>query len=131
MSRTCLIADASLMVRRVAARIVRELGYDVVEARTGVEALDIIRLGLPDVVLMDWQLGEVSAPEFIDAVRGEPGGADTHIILCTANRDLARITDALAAGASEYIMKPFDSDIIESKFRLAGLPIRKSAAAAA
>ncbi len=120
----CLLIDESLMVRRVGARIIRDFGYEVSEASTALEALDMARLSMPDVILMDWRAGEMEADAFMEALRREPGGEDVVVILCTADRRVERITQALAAGATEYIMKPFDSDIIESKLALAGLPTR-------
>ena len=119
-----LLVDESLMVRRVGARIIRDLGYQVSEAETGSEALDMARLSMPDVILCDWRVGDMDAGAVMEALRAEPGGEDVVVILCTADRRVERITQALAAGASEYIMKPFDSDIIESKLALAGLPVR-------
>ena len=119
----CLIVDESLMVRRVAARIIRDFGYEVDDTKSGQDALDMARIRLPDAILLDWQIGEVGAVELITAIRGEPDGDDVRIIFCTAQRSLETIRAALSAGADEYIMKPFDSDIIESKFRLAGLPV--------
>ena len=124
MSPLCLIVDESLMVRRVGARIIRELGYEVIEAKTGVSALDTARLRRPDVILTEWQVGEMDAPTLIKTLTKELGADRTRFILCTADRRVERIVEALAAGADEYIMKPFDSDIIESKFVLAGLPVR-------
>ena len=58
---------------------------------------------------------------FLKALRQLPEGDKPVVIFCTAERSVERITEALQNGANEYIMKPFDSDIIESKFQLAGL----------
>lgn len=118
---TCMLVDRSLMVRRVASRIVRELGFEIVEARSAEEALVAARLRMPDVVLMDWDMGDMEAPDLLAALRGLPGGDAATLILCTARRTVEAIHTALGAGADEYIMKPFDSDIVASKFRLAGL----------
>lgn len=121
----CLILDASLMVRRVAARIVRDLGYEVIEAESGQEALTHCQAVMPTVILMDWRTADMDGAAFIAALR-ENAGANTpiaKIVFCTADRRIERITHALSVGADEYIMKPFDSDILESKFRLTGLPV--------
>lgn len=122
----CLVIDESLMVRRVAARIIRDFGYEVLDTKTGQEAIDMARIRLPDVILLDWQVGDMSAIEVIDDIRSLPKGEKTRIIFCTAQRSLEQIRAALSAGADEYIMKPFDSDIIESKFRLARLPVGRA-----
>ena len=121
MSKTCLILDSSLMVRRVAARIVRDLGFDVVEATTGQEALSICMRSLPDVILLDWKVGQMDGAEFVAQLKSQISGALPTILFCTADRRPERIVEALKAGADDYIMKPFDSDIIESKFAIGGL----------
>lgn len=124
MNPQCLIVDQSPMVRRVAARIIRELGYDVTEAKSGLEALDLCRNALPTVVMLDWKTPDVAGAEFIAALRdvaSEAGSAMPTVLFCTGERSVDQIVTALRAGADEYIMKPFDSDIIESKFAMAGL----------
>ena len=120
----CYVVDASLMVRRVAARIIRDLGYEVEDAKTGSEALSLAGLRRPDVVLTDWNGPDMRADALIEGLRAVEGGSSIRVILCTAERDPERIRQALAAGADEYIIKPFDAEIVESKFRLAGLPVR-------
>ncbi|MGB3455535.1 MAG: response regulator [Litorimonas sp.] len=125
MSGRCLIVDPSAMVRRVASRIVRELGYAVSEAATGQEALSACASRLPDVILLDWKTPDMETLDLIGAVRASAASAGDPmptLIFCTADRSVDRIVEALQAGADEYIMKPFDSDIIRAKFELAGLP---------
>ena len=125
-----LIADDSRMVRRVAGRILREFGFDVQEAATGREALDQARLRLPTLVLLDWNLKGLDGLEVLAALRSLPNGESIKIVFCTAERSPERIVAALQAGANEYIMKPFDSDIVESKLVLTGLlPPRRLGAA--
>lgn len=124
MSRRCLIVDQSAMVRRVAARIIRELGFEVIEARTGQEALDACAGMAPEAVMLDWKTPDMGGAEFIGKLREmmQKGGTPMPTILfCTGERSVEQIVLALKAGADEYIMKPFDSDIIGSKFALAGL----------
>lgn len=124
MTRRCLIVDPSAMVRRVAARIVRELDFEIIEARSGQEALDSCAGTLPQVVMLEAALSDMSSTEFMTqlAAAVERDGADhPTVMFCTAERDVPRIVQALQDGADEYIMKPFDSDIIISKFAIAGL----------
>lgn len=124
----CLIIDDSVMVRRVAGRIIRDFGYDVSEADKGDEALPLCAPHPPNVILLDWQLGDMGAEDFITRLTSELDGQTLpKILFCTAERRLERIKAALSLGADEYIMKPFDSDIIESKFRLSGLPVQRQA----
>jgi len=119
--KTCLIVDDSRMIRRVAGRIVKELGFETIEAVNGQEALDKCRLELPNAVLLDWAMPVMDGFEFLKELRKLPDGNEPTVVFCTSVRDINKIVDALSAGADEYIMKPFDSDIIESKFALAGL----------
>lgn len=119
--KTCLVVDDSRMIRRVAARIVKDLGFDTEEAENGQEALDKCRLEMPDIILLDWEMPVMDGFAFLKALRKETDGDKPAVLFCTSQRDISRIIEALAAGANEYIMKPFDSDIIESKFQLAGL----------
>jgi two-component system chemotaxis response regulator CheY len=119
--KTCLIVDDSRMIRRVAGRIVKDLGFETVEAINGQDALDKCMLELPDAILVDWAMPIMDGFDFVKKLRELPGGDEPTVVFCTSVRDVSRIVEALAAGADEYIMKPFDSDIIESKFALAGL----------
>ena len=59
--------------------------------------------------------------DFVKALRREEGGDTPVVVFCTTENDMAHITEALRAGADEYVMKPFDGDIIESKFQQTGL----------
>lgn len=119
--RTCLIVDDSRVIRRVARRILEGLDYHVDEASDGAEALALCRSGLPDAVLLDWNMPVMDGLEFLAVLRGLPGGDGPVVVLCTTRNEPADIAGALAAGADEYIMKPFDGDIIEAKFAEAGL----------
>ncbi len=76
---------------------------------------------MPDAILLDWNMPVMDGLEFLVQLRGEPKGTEPVVVFCTVENDPDHIARALEAGASEYIMKPFDSDIIESKFAEAGL----------
>ncbi len=119
--KTCLIIDDSRMIRRIAGRIIKDLGFETDEAANGQDALEKCQLDMPDVILVDWNMPVMNGFDFLKTLREEPNGDMPTVLFCTSERDVSRIIDALSAGADEYIMKPFDSDIIESKFHLAGL----------
>jgi two-component system chemotaxis response regulator CheY len=76
---------------------------------------------MPDAVLLDWNMPVMDGLEFLKQLRREPGGHRPIVVFCTVENDKERIAEALEAGADEYIMKPFDGDIISSKLELAGL----------
>lgn len=120
--RTCLVVDDSRIIRRVARRILEALDYFVEEASDGAEALALCRDRLPEAVLLDWNMPVMDGLEFLRALRREPGGGKPVVVLCTTRNDPEHIAEALAAGADEYIMKPFDGDIIQAKLVEAGLP---------
>jgi two-component system chemotaxis response regulator CheY len=119
--KLCLVVDDSRVVRKVARRILEDLGFEVAEAGDGVEALAWVRTAMPDVILLDWNMPAMNGLEFLRQLRREPGGEAPRVVFCSAENDLDRIREALDAGADEYIMKPFDGDIVASKLALAGV----------
>ena len=119
--KLCLVVDDSRVVRKVARRILEELGFEVAEAGDGVEALAWVRTAMPDVVLLDWNMPAMDGLAFLRRLRQEPGGEAPRVVFCSVENDLDRIRQALDEGACEYIMKPFDGDIMASKLALAGV----------
>lgn len=119
--RSCLVVDDSMVVRKAARRIIEGLGFAVREAKDGQEALTTCRESLPDGVLLDWNMPVMDGITFLRAVRAEFGPERPRIVLCTTESEFARIVEALEAGAQEYVMKPFDAEIIRDKFAQAGL----------
>ena len=119
--KLCLVVDDSRVVRKVARRILEDLGFEVAEAGDGAEALAWTRTAMPDAVLLDWNMPTMNGITFLRRLRQEPGGTKPRVIFCSAEGDLDRIREALDGGADEYIMKPFDGDIVASKLTLAGV----------
>lgn len=118
---TCLVVDDSRVVRKAARRMLEQLGFEVAEAENGEVALDHCRATLPRAVLLDWNMPVMSGLEFLVAARREFGPEQPVVVLCTTESTLDRITEALEAGAQEYVMKPFDAAILEAKFAEVGL----------
>ena len=124
--KRCLVVDDSRVIRRVAAKIVQDLGFAAEEAANSQEALAACASGVPDVVLLEWDLtgpsgARISGPDLVREMRALPGGAAAKMVFCTTRNELTDIRQAIAAGANEYIMKPFDSEIVASKFLLLGV----------
>ena len=119
--KTCLVVDDSRVIRKVARRILEDIGFEIAEASDGMEALAWCRAAMPDAVLLDWNMPVMTGIEFLRHLRQEPGGGKPTVVFCTVENDLERIREALDCGADEYIMKPFDSDIIAMKFAEVGL----------
>jgi two-component system chemotaxis response regulator CheY len=120
-SRTCLVVDDSRVVRKVARRILEANGFEVSEAGDGQQALDACHANLPDVVLLDWNMPVMDGLAFLKALRAEYGPDDPPVVFCTTENDISHIEAAIANGAQEYIMKPFDEDILTGKFAQVGL----------
>lgn len=119
--RTCLIVDDSRIIRKVARRIVEGLGFEVDEAADGSEALAWCSATLPEVVLLDWNMPVMDGLTFLRRLRALPGGGAPKVLFCTIETRADRIAEALAAGADDYVMKPFDGQILESKLAEAGV----------
>ena len=119
--KTCLVVDDSGVVRKVARRIVEAMGFQVIEAEDGSVALDACKQAFPDAVLLDWNMPVMDGLEFLIQLRRMPGGDAPIVVFCTTENGIDHIARALEAGADEYIMKPFDKDIVADKFREVGL----------
>jgi two-component system chemotaxis response regulator CheY len=114
--KSCLIVDDSSVVRKVARRILEDMDYIVEEAEDGQDAFDKCRQEMPDAILLDWSMPIMSGLEFLKLLRAYVGGDKPHIVYCTVENDIGAIAMALKAGASDYMMKPFDRTILEAKF---------------
>jgi two-component system chemotaxis response regulator CheY len=117
----CLVVDDSSVIRKVARRILEDLQFEITEAEDGQAALDICRKQMPEAILLDWNMPIMDGLEFLVQLRREPEGKMPKIVFCTTENDVAHIAKALRAGADEYIMKPFDREIVEAKFAEVGL----------
>src|ERR1700760_2027135 len=119
--RTCLVVDDSSVIRKVARRILEGLDFQIVEAEDGEKALEVCKRGLPEAILLDWNMPVMDGYEFLGNLLRIPGGDQPKVVFCTTENDVAHIARALHAGANEYIMKPFDKDIVTAKFQEVGL----------
>lgn len=119
--KSCLVVDDSKVVRVVARRILEGLQFEVEEAEDGKIALERCRAHMPDAILLDWNMPVMNGIDFLRTLRTVEGGGGPVVVFCTTEKDLKHIREALSAGANEYIMKPFDSEIIADKFGQTGL----------
>ena len=119
--KTCLVVDDSSVIRKVARRILEGLDFQISEAENGEDAIEVCRQQIPDAILLDWNMPKMDGYEFLRALRRLPGGDKPKVVFCTTENDVAHIARALHAGANEYIMKPFDKEIVEAKFQEVGL----------
>lgn len=118
---TCLVVDDSKVVRMVARKILENLEIDVEEAEDGEQAISICRRNMPTSVLLDWNMPVKNGIDFLHDLRAMEGVQQPIVVFCTTENDMAHIEEAMSQGADEFIMKPFDSEIIKSKFHQVGL----------
>ena len=119
--KTCLVVDDSSVVRKIARRILEAMDFQIAEAEDGEKALAACKDAMPDAVLLDWNMPVMDGYEFLDNLRRLPGGDAPRVVFCTTENGVDHIARALQAGANEYIMKPFDKDIVTAKFQEVGL----------
>lgn len=119
--KSCLVVDDSKVIRLVARRILETLDFTITEAVNGEEALQACRYGMPDLILLDWNMPIMNGLDFLKSLRASSGGDRPKVVFCTTENDMPHIVEAMAAGADEYIMKPFDRDIVEAKLGQVGM----------
>jgi two-component system chemotaxis response regulator CheY len=119
--KTCLVVDDSSVIRKVARRILEGLDFNIVEAEDGEKAMEACKNAMPEAVLLDWNMPVMDGLDFLRNMRRMPGGDKPKVVFCTTENDVAHIARALHAGANEYIMKPFDKEIVTAKFQEVGL----------
>lgn len=118
---TCLIVDDSKVIRMLLSKIVSALGFSVIEAEDGEEAVELTQLKNPSLVIMDWNLPVLDGIDALYKIRELNLIRSPKVIFCSSGSDINRIKQALDGGADDYIMKPFDEDIIASKLTVLGL----------
>ncbi|MDO5711824.1 MAG: response regulator [Micrococcales bacterium] len=117
-----LVIDDSRAMRTILTRLMDNLGFEVEAVGDGKQALAAVERGpKPDVCLIDWNMPVMNGLEFIVAVRKNREWRDITLMMVTTEAEQASIVRALAAGAHEYVMKPFTSEIIEGKLAMLGL----------
>jgi two-component system chemotaxis response regulator CheY len=119
--RTSLVVDDSRVIRKVARRILEGMGFEVAEVSDGQEALSWCLATMPDAILLDWNMPVLNGLDFVRHLRQQPGGDQPVVVFCTVENVKEHVVAALDAGANEYVMKPFDGDIIRAKFAAVGL----------
>jgi two-component system chemotaxis response regulator CheY len=116
-----LVVDDSSVIRKAAKRILEGLEMQISEAGDGQEALVRCTSSMPDGILLDWNMPVMDGLEFLHELRKMPGGLKPKVVFCTTENNVSHIARAIHAGADEYIMKPFDKQIVQSKFEEIGL----------
>ncbi len=122
MTKKALVIDDSRAMRTILSGILAELGYEVVGAEDGGRALGILNAGeLFDLALVDWNMPQMTGYDFVCEVRKEPRFANLRLVMVTTETEISRMSEALEAGADEYIMKPFNKEMLLEKLMLLGV----------
>lgn len=117
-----LVIDDSRAVRAILSGMLKEMGFEVLVAPDGRQALSLLEeRGAMDLALVDWNMPEMSGIDFLRAVRADARYAGMPVVMVTTETCLAHMTAALEAGANEYVMKPFTKEIIQDKLALLGI----------
>ena len=119
--KTCLTVDDSKVVRKVIAKMLSELEIQTIEAENGKQALEECEKSLPDFILMDWNMPVMSGLEFLKIFRSNKANDQVKVIFCTTVNELEKIKEAVAFGTNEYIMKPFDAQVLKDKLIQTGI----------
>jgi two-component system, chemotaxis family, chemotaxis protein CheY len=118
-----IVIDDSRAIRMILRRIVGQAGFEVLEAEDGKEAIEILA-GLdaaPELALIDWNMPNMNGLEFVSAARADKRLRDMSLVMVTTESEQSQVARALAAGAHEYVIKPFTSDALLEKLALLGL----------
>jgi two-component system, chemotaxis family, chemotaxis protein CheY len=117
-----LVVDDSKTMRTIIGRILKQQGFEVAEAGDGKEALErLAAIGACDVALVDWNMPTMNGYELVCAVRADSTYAGMKMLMVTTESDLARVQQALEAGADEFVMKPFTPEALQDKLAMIGV----------
>lgn len=116
----CLVVDDSRVIRKVACKILESLDFETDEAEDGPSALDSCRMRMPELILLDWHMPNMTGVEFLRTLRREHNGTRPVVVFCTTENDVGYISEAMSAGANEYVVKPYDREILKAKLAQIG-----------
>jgi two-component system chemotaxis response regulator CheY len=118
-----VVIDDSSTMRRIVRAAVTRLGFAVYEATDGRDALDLLEQipNVPDICLVDWNMPNMNGLEFVRTVRKLDDFRSMWLMMVTTESEQSQIVRALAAGAHEYLIKPFTPDGLQSKLAYLGL----------
>lgn len=122
MAMRALVVDDSRALRTLLKNILKEMGFEIIEAGHGKEALErLAAVGSVTLALVDWNMPEMNGLDFVKALRSDEKHAETKVVMVTTETEMPRMVAALEAGANEYLMKPFTKDSLREKLSMVGL----------
>jgi two-component system chemotaxis response regulator CheY len=117
-----LVVDDSSAMRAVLSMTLKRRGFEILQAKDGFEALTVLSGSGPvDLILIDWNMPGMNGLDLLRRLRQEMAYAGTQVLMVTTETGMDQMADAIAAGANEYIMKPFTADIVFDKLQMLGL----------
>ena len=120
-SSLCLVVDDSRVIRHLASDLLKSFGFSVAEAENGKDAVEFCRNKVPSFVLLDWNMPEMDGISCLRALRAMNLSPRPIVVMCTTESGMTKICEALEAGADEYIMKPYDVEVLFDKLTQVGL----------
>jgi two-component system chemotaxis response regulator CheY len=116
--KKALVVEDSKAIRQIERKYLEELGFEVLEAENGKEALEVLKEH-PDIslILLDWHMPVMNGYEFLKILRANPQYQEIKVMMVTTENQQKSVIDAIMAGANEYLMKPFDKEMLETKIR--------------
>ena len=117
-----LVVDDSKTIRMILGKMLKELGCEYSEAGDGQQALEVLNSedGF-ELALVDWNMPVMDGLTLVQSIRQDASLNDLKIMMVTTESEISNVTQALEAGANEYVMKPFTKDVIVEKMKLLGL----------
>ena len=116
-----LVIDDSSMIRKVTRMILERLHFEVWEAESALQALNMVRRNKPDAIMVDWDMPNMNGVDFIQTYQAQVIGQKPVIIYCVTEYIDSNVNRALQLGADSYLMKPFDLNDVQQKFAECGL----------
>jgi len=120
-----LVLDDSKPIRLILTDILLGIGFTVIEAANGLEAMEVIKKEKVDLALVDWNMPDMNGYEFIQEVRKDNAYKNMLMMMVSTETSISKVAEALEAGANEYIMKPFNKEMILEKLALMGINVSK------
>jgi two-component system, chemotaxis family, chemotaxis protein CheY len=111
-----LLVDDSNTMRRIEKNTLEKMGYtDIIEAQDGAEAVKHVSSGGFELVLMDWNMPNMTGIDALKAIKADPAHKSLPVIMVTSESEKTRIMEALQSGAASYVVKPFQAETLQDK----------------
>jgi len=111
-----LVVDDSTVIRKIVRRVLEAMDLEITEASDVRQGLAVCSLAMPDAIFVDASMPTLDGCEFLRRLRRMHGGDGPKAVICLTENEVAQIARAMHAGASDFMMKPFDADHVRAKF---------------